>query len=157
GVYDEGFAVDRAQGYSCDPSLSIPGADRALRDIEAAMDAIRVMPFVDPTRMVIGGQSRGGILSVAYAGRHREQVRGVINFVGGWLSARCAAAMTEVNQALLKRGASYPGEMIWLYGDQDPFYALYASRDNFAVFQAAGGNGTFHTFPAPPYDTGHRI
>ncbi|MGH7302169.1 MAG: alpha/beta hydrolase family protein [Candidatus Rokuibacteriota bacterium] len=39
------------------------------------------MPFVDPTRVVIGGQSRGGILSVAYAGQHPQQIKGVINLV----------------------------------------------------------------------------
>jgi predicted acyl esterase len=38
GEYDEGFAIDRSRGYTCDPSLLIPGADRALRDIEAAME-----------------------------------------------------------------------------------------------------------------------
>lgn len=25
GEYDEGFAIDRSRGYTCDPSLSIPG------------------------------------------------------------------------------------------------------------------------------------
>ena len=41
------------------------------------MTAILAMPFVDRDRVVIGGQSRGGILSVAYGGLHGEQVRGV--------------------------------------------------------------------------------
>lgn len=76
GEYDEGFETIRARGYTCDPSRAIPGADRALRDIEAAMVAILAMPFVDRDRVVIGGQSRGGILSVAYGGLHGEQVRG---------------------------------------------------------------------------------
>jgi dienelactone hydrolase len=89
GVYDEGFAMDRALGYTCDPARSLPGADRALRDIEAAMDAILAMPFVDRDRVIIGGQSRGGILSVAYAGQQPEQIKGVINFVGGWLGTGC--------------------------------------------------------------------
>jgi pimeloyl-ACP methyl ester carboxylesterase len=84
GEYDEGFEVVPALGYACDPSRAIPGADRALRDIEAAMAAILAMPFVDRDRVVIGGQSRGGILSVADAGLHPEQLKGVINFVGGW-------------------------------------------------------------------------
>jgi dipeptidyl aminopeptidase/acylaminoacyl peptidase len=48
------------------------------------MDAVLAFPFVDPTRVVIGGQSRGGILSIAYAGQRPEQVKGVVNFVGGW-------------------------------------------------------------------------
>jgi dienelactone hydrolase len=83
GLYDEGFATDRSAGYSCDPAFSIPGADRGLQDINAAMTAILAMPFVDRDRVVIGGQSRGGILSVAYAGQHPTQIKGVINFVGG--------------------------------------------------------------------------
>jgi dienelactone hydrolase len=155
GRYNEGFAVDRALGYSCDPLLSTPGADRALRDIAAAMDAILAMPFVDRDRIIIGGQSRGGILSVAYAGQHPEQIKGVINFVGGWLSAGCSRA-TTINQGLFKRGARYPGDTIWLYGDGDPFYSLSHSRKNFAAFQAAGGKGTFHTFPETGY-IGHRL
>src|SRR5262245_22566105 len=99
GVYDEGFWPDRSRGYACDQTLSPAGADRALRDVEAAVRAIVAMPFVDRTRVVIGGQSRGGILSVAYAGLHRGEVKGVINFVGGWNGTRCQHAAT-INQAL---------------------------------------------------------
>jgi pimeloyl-ACP methyl ester carboxylesterase len=156
GEYDEGFASDRSRGYTCDPSLAIPGADRALRDIEAAMGAILTMPFVDRNRVVIGGQSRGGILSVAYAGQHPEQVKGVINFVGGWLGYGCQTVST-VNQELFKRGARYPSDMLWLYGDWDQFYPLFHSRENFAAFQTAGGKGVFHEFAPPPGFGGHGI
>ena len=112
GEYDEGFATDRSAGYTCEASLSIAGADRALRDIEAALDAILAMPFVDKNRVVIGGQSRGAL---------------------------------------------YPEDTIWLYGDADPFYPLSHSRDNFVVFQKAGGKGAFHALVPPPGTIGHRI
>jgi pimeloyl-ACP methyl ester carboxylesterase len=156
GEYDEGFAANRSDGYTCEPRLSIAGADRALRDIEAAMEVIMAMPFVDRNRIVVGGQSRGGILSVAYAGQHPEQVKGVINFVGGWLGYGCAT-VSEVNQTLFKRGARYPGKSIWLYGDWDALYPLFHSRENFAAFQAAGGKGVFHEFRPPPGFSGHGI
>ena len=156
GTYDEGFAGVPLTGYACDPVASLPGADRGLRDIEAAMDVILAMPFVDRTRVVIGGQSRGGILSVAHAGRRPEQVKGVINFVGGWNGVRCAHA-THNNQAVFARGARYPEETLWLYGDQDPFYPLSHSRANFAAFEHAGGKGTFLEFPKPATSIGHRI
>jgi dienelactone hydrolase len=154
-LYDEGFALDRALGYTCDPAQSIPGADRALRDMAAAMDAILAMPFVDRDRVIIGGQSRGGILSVAYAGQHPAQIKGVINFVGGWLGAGCPTAST-INQGLFQCGARYPGDTLWLYGVGDPFYPLSHSQENFTAFQAAGGKGAFHTFPQPE-SSGHRI
>jgi dienelactone hydrolase len=156
GLYDEGFAPDRTLGYSCDPAQSLPGADRALRDIAASLDAILAMPFVDRDHIVIGGQSRGGILAVAYAGLHPAQVKGVINFVGGWVgSPRCATARA-INQELFRRGAHYPGDTLWLYGDGDTFYPLSHSRENFAAFQAAGGKGTFQAFPQPE-SRGHNL
>jgi pimeloyl-ACP methyl ester carboxylesterase len=153
GEYDEGFSTIRALGYSCIPSLSLEGADRALRDIDAAMKAILEMPFVDAKRVVVGGLSRGGALSVAYAGTHPTQVRGVINFVGGWLGKPCPT-MGSVNQSLFNRGAAYPGESIWLYAENDSYYSLSHSRENFAVFKAAGGKGNFYEFVVPT-ENGH--
>jgi len=74
-LYDEGFKRDRQQGYACDPALSLPGAERALRDIAASMEAIEGMPFVDRSHMLMGGTSRGGILSIAYASLHPDQLK----------------------------------------------------------------------------------
>ncbi len=155
GIYDEGFEVDRSKGYSCTPMLSIPGAERALNDIAVAMEAILAMPFVDRDRVVIGGQSRGGILSVAYAGQHPEQVKGVINFVGGWMGTGCMNA-ERINQEIFRRGARYPGDTLWLYGEDDPFYSLSHSRKNFEAFQKAGGKGIFNSFPEAK-SIGHRL
>jgi dienelactone hydrolase len=156
GLYDEGFATDRSRGYTCDPPRSLAGADRALRDVDAAMDAILAMPFVDRERVVLSGQSRGGILSVAFAGRRPELIKGVINFVGGWLGTGCSTA-GAINKTLFNSGARYDRETIWLYGDNDPFYPLSHSRENFAAFRNAGGKGTFHEYPAPPGANGHVI
>jgi len=83
GHYDEGFAPNRSLGYACDLPYSLPGAERALRDIEAAMDAILAFPFVDPTRVVIAGQSRGGILSVAYPLSHSRESFAAFQRAGG--------------------------------------------------------------------------
>jgi pimeloyl-ACP methyl ester carboxylesterase len=156
GTYDEGFAgvaADRLcvrSGRVAARRRPRPAGHRS-RDGRDPRDAVR-----RPTRVVIGGQSRGGILSVAYAGRRPEQVKGVINFVGGWNGARCDHA-THNNQAVFARGARYSEETLWLYGDQDPFYPLSHSRANFAAFEHAGGKGTFLEFPKPATSTGHRI
>ena len=155
GQYDEGFEVDRARGYSCDKARSRNGFDRALRDLDAAMTAILAMPFVDQNRIVIGGHSRGGILSVAYAGKHPARIKGVINFVGGWLGTGCPMADT-INQAIFKQGARYPSDTIWLYAEGDLFYSLAHSRKNFEAFQAAGGKGSFIAFTQSEA-IGHRL
>src|SRR5262245_6831164 len=148
GLYDEGISADRAKGYTGDPTRSLAGADRALRDIEAAIAALRRRPDVAPSPILIGGQSRGGAMAVAYAGAHPDEVFGVINFVGGWLGEGHSAAQT-VNQTLFGRGVRFSGRMLWLYGRPDPFYSIPHSRESFAAFEKAGGRGTFLEFDVP--------
>jgi len=148
GLYDEGFSADRRQGYTCDFDRSLSGAERALDDIAAAMTSLKQRPDVAPSRVLIGGQSRGGILSVAYAGMHPDQIFGVINFVGGWMGTGCDTA-SRLNGTLFERGARFGRPTLWLYGHHDPFYDIEHSRNNFASFQSAGGHGTFLEFDVP--------
>lgn len=154
GLYDEGLD-ERRERYSCDPDRSLPGAERALADIDAAIIALRQRPDVDPRRVVISGISRGGVLSVAYAGDHPGTVLGAINFVGGWLGTGCASA-TAVNAALFRRGAAFGGPTLWLYGRDDPYYSIEHSRANFETFAGAGGKGEFVVFDVPSKN-GHTL
>ncbi len=147
GLYDEEF------NRTGKPVLSV--ADRALSDIDAAVAILRRRQDVALGRVLIGGHSRGGALSIAYAGMHPEQTLGVINFVGGWLSERSPAA-EFVNQTLFDRGAGYGRSTIWLYGLGDPFYSIAHSKKNFAAFEKAGGHGTFLEFDIPS-DVGHNV
>ncbi len=148
GQYDEGFSAERAKGYTCDADISLAGADRALRDIEAIIPALVRRPEVAPSRILIGGQSRGGVLSVAYSGAHPEQIFAIINFVGGWVGDGCTTA-SAINQNLFEQGARFKRPMLWLYGRHDPFYSISHSRENFAAFQKAAGQGSFLEFDVP--------
>lgn len=153
GLYEEGFETDRSR-YSCRAALSLPGADRALADIQVAMTHIRQRSDVDARRVVIGGVSRGGILATAYAGLHPREVVGAINFVGGWIGALCPDA-AKVSGELFTRGASFPGPTLWLYGEADPYYPIAHSRANFNAFRSAGGTGTFEVLMPPKGLDGH--
>jgi pimeloyl-ACP methyl ester carboxylesterase len=155
GIYDEGFAPDRTQGYSCDPTRSLPGADRALDDIKAAGEALRQRPDVAAGRFLVGGVSRGGMLAIAYAGTYPEQVLGVLNFVGGWLGEGCGTA-GDINGALFQRGGKFDRPTLWLYGQHDSYYSIEHSRSNFDAFRGAGGNGEFFEF-AVPNGIGHGV
>jgi pimeloyl-ACP methyl ester carboxylesterase len=155
GLYDEGFAPDRTQGYSCDPDRSLPGADRALDDIKAAVEALQQRSDVAAGPILIGGVSRGGVLAIAYAGMHPEQVLGVLNFVGGWMGEGCSTA-SEINGALFQRGGKFSRPTLWLYGQHDSYYSIEHSRSNFDAFKKAGGKGEFFEFVVPD-GIGHRL
>lgn len=103
---DEGFELDRSK-YSCDPKLSLPGLDRAVADLGAAAGYVAVRPDVDNKRMLIGGQSRGGAASIAYAGAHPSRFIGVLNFVGGWVDDACRYS-NLINGEGFRHGATYP-------------------------------------------------
>lgn len=119
GLYDEGFAEDRSQGYSPKAALSLPGAERALIDANAALAALKKRPDVASGRALLGGQSRGGVVAIMQAGQSPNEVSGVINFVGGWVGENWGDA--AINPTLFKRIGSFGGPVLSIYGEQDPF------------------------------------
>lgn len=104
GEYGEGLAPD-GSGYSCDAGIAMAGFERAVEDMDAVVRHLQERPDIDKDRTVIGGVSRGGILSVAYAGMRPGTFRGAINFNGGWLGRACPSHET-VNPRLFQRGAA---------------------------------------------------
>lgn len=145
GLYGEGLNVNR-RGYTCDASRTMTGVRRALVDIEAAMKLLKARPDVDSTRIVVGGQSRGGVLSIAYAGSDRDELRGAINFAGNWLDEECDTS-SSVNKRITSMGSTFPERTLWLYGGQDEDQSLNETRRIFRNFMSHGGKGRLATYP----------
>jgi dienelactone hydrolase len=155
GFNDEELSRNGKFKLACDTDMALRDSDRALTDIDAAIAVLRRRQDVAPGPVLIGGHSRGGVLSVAYAGMHPEQTLGVINFVGGWIGDRCAVS-ESINQPLFVRGVRYDRPTIWLYGQGDHYYSMAHSKKNFAAFEQAGGQGKFFEFDTPG-DVGHDV
>ncbi|QWW69947.1 S9 family peptidase [Rhizobium sp. WYJ-E13] len=141
GAYGEGLAPD-GSGYSCNVDIAIAGFERAVEDMDAVVRHLRERPDVDESRLVIAGVSRGGILSIAYAGMRPATFRGAVNFNGGWLGRGCANHEI-VNPRLFERGAPAGISTLWLHGTHDQYYRIEHCRGNFERFRAAGGQGKF--------------
>jgi dienelactone hydrolase len=145
GAYGEGLAAD-GSGYSCDEAIAIAGFERAIEDVDAVVNHLRDGFDVDRDRLVIGGVSRGGILSIAYAGMRPHTFHGAINFNGGWLGRACPSHEI-VNPALFERGATAGISTLWLHGSQDQYYRIGHCKGNFERFRSAGGRGKFVAAP----------
>jgi pimeloyl-ACP methyl ester carboxylesterase len=155
GLYDEGFKPDRS-GYSCQEDLALAGAAHALEDLNVITDWLRMRADVDTTRMLIGGSSRGGILSIAHTAQRPDVYLAAIDFVGGWIAEGCGDYLA-INRTLFVDGAAFPGQSLWLYGENDSFYSLPYSRTNFDAFSRAGGMGTMVELTRSPGLNGHFI
>ncbi len=141
GKYGEGLA-EGGIGYSCEIETTMRGFERAVEDLDAVMDHIKTRDDVDFGKIAVGGVSRGGILSIAYAGMRPTAFSGAINFNGGWLGVGCPTYET-INPLIFKMGASAKISTLWLHGTKDNYYPISHCRGNFDAFIAAGGKGTF--------------
>jgi pimeloyl-ACP methyl ester carboxylesterase len=104
--------------------------------------------------MLSAGTSRGGILAIVHPAQRPDRFAGVVNFVGGWLGEGCQDALA-VNRPTFVHGAGFPRSTLWLYADNDTFYALSHSRGNFDAFAAAGGTGSFQVYSRAQTLNGH--
>lgn len=153
GLYDEGFAEDRSQGYSPKSAISLAGAERALEDANAAMAALKRRPIVQSGKTLLAGVSRGGVVAIMQAGQNPDQVAGVINFVGGWVRERCCNG--PINPTLFRRIGSFGGPVISIYGEEDAYYSIEHSRSNLAEMDKLGTNSQLHIVEVPSYRNGH--
>jgi dienelactone hydrolase len=87
-----------------------------LDDALAGLAALRAMPGIDATRIVVGGQSRGGQLAMLSAERDRR-VRAILNFSGG---AAAWGRSADIRQRLIAAVGAL----------EAPIYLGYAEDDN---------------------------
>lgn len=155
GLYDEGFSEDRSQGYSIEAHLSLPGAERALIDANAALAALRERSDVSDDAVLFSGVSRGGVVALMQAGDQPEDTAGVINFVGGWMTE--SPGDPEINPTLFRRIEGYEGRVLSIYGDDDTFYSIDHSRANLAQIEEVGAESEFHVVTVPEFNSGHWV
>ncbi|HEY4248666.1 MAG TPA: alpha/beta fold hydrolase [Lacunisphaera sp.] len=138
----------KSEGANIEESTAPQGIqlDSAVEDLDAVVEYLKAQPHVDPTRIVLAGQSRGGFLSVVYAGRNPDKVTGVLNFAGGWWGEHMPGAdFNPIQFRQAGRTAKVP--MLWLYAGHDSFYSLEYTEKNFQEFRAAGGKGRLLEVP----------
>lgn len=141
----------------CKAGAWIQGLTEATEDIDAVIHYSLSLPGIKPRAITLWGVSRGGFLAVHYAanGAFRNSIRGVVNFVGGWVAQAEDNCPQDFNLAEFRTlGLSATQPMLWLYGSNDKFYGDKAPKEYSAAFQAAGGQMDFIEFSNIP-DNGH--
>jgi len=140
----------------CEASAVAAGLASALEDVDGVIAFAAAQPYIQADQMVLAGVSRGGYLSVLYAGKgtHRDRIKGVINFSGGWVGEGCRTDFNAAGYAAAAPHISFP--TLWLYAVGDRLYAPPAIQGYVRTFTEAGGRATFHLYDPLPGD-GHRL
>ncbi len=155
GTYmEECFGCNPKQYYA----VGVRGLDEGLKDVDAAFAYTLAQPFVDTARVVLAGQSRGGFLSVLYAGRHPDRIRGVISFSGGWF--RIAAnqppeSVPFMTDRFRQAGERYTKPMLWLYREADSRFPPSTINQFHESFRSRGGKATLRLYGNDSGRDGH--
>ena len=108
-------------------------------DIEAALVALLKQNWVDRERIIIGGQSYGGLAAMAFGVRQFPGVRALINFAGG---LRVDGRGCDWKNSLIKAFASYATNTslpsLWFYGENDSYFDHPLAMQLLNAYQSAG-------------------
>ena len=123
--------------FGCD---MLGNAQGQARDMLAALAYARRQSWVDPQRIVVAGQSYGGMAALALATRVLPGVRGVLNFSGG---LRVDMPGCDWQGALAKAFATFGAynhiPSLWLYGANDSYFSPALAQRLFRSFTGSGG------------------
>lgn len=135
----EGFAAStgRYRDHGCD--MTNNGYTQA-ENIRDAVSYARAQPWVDEDRIVVAGQSYGGLATIALGTHALPGVRGLINFAGGLADTdqRCDWR-AELVEAFGDYGRKNILPTLWMYGVNDSLFDPDLVERMHNAFVGAGG------------------
>jgi len=138
------------------------GEQNAADDVMAAYDYARTLPYVDGQRMILAGQSAGGMVSMVTAGtRNPEGLVAVLSFAAGRggnpdFRPGVPCAVEPVAKLLESVGKNVRVPVLFHYAENDHYFNAATSRLWYDRFTAAGARADYVLQPAFGRD-GHYI
>ncbi len=156
-----GVVPDTEESGPCDNRAYKPMTEAAAHQIRTAATFAATLPFVDASRIILMGQSVGGLATIIAAGKNVPGVVAAINVAGGSGGAprvrpRKPCSPERLQEFFALAGKSTKVPTLWLYAENDLFWGADIPRRWHQAFERAGGAATF--VMTPPVDTdGHKL
>jgi dienelactone hydrolase len=138
------------------------GESAAAQDVMAAYDFTRTLPYVDPHRMMLAGQSAGGMVAVYTAATRQPQgLVAVLSFAAGRggdpeINPGVPCATEAVARIMDAIGKSVRVPVLFHYAENDLFFSPKVSREWYERFARYGADAEYALQPAFGKD-GHYI
>ena len=160
-IVRRGFGRSEGQApppVKCDHRDYAGRAREEAEDIAAALHALEAFPSVDSSRMVVLGQSAGGLATVALSANPPPGVVAIVNFAGGHGSTGpdqvCEPDRLVDAYGQFGKTARLPE--LWIYTQNDHYFGPALSHRFHEAFTAGGGAADYHLLP-PFEDDGHLL
>lgn len=128
------------------------GEREAAADVLAAYRFAQKLPYVDARRMVLAGQSAGGVVSLYAATQSPPGLQAVLAFAAGRGADPChpgvPCAPAGVGAIFEEMGKSVKVPVLLYYAENDLSFGPATSRAWYASFEAGGGQAEFILQPA---------
>src|SRR4051812_30813415 len=152
GFGETGGFYAESPGSCGDPDFR-HGERAAAADVLAAYTFAQKLPYVDPTRMILAGQSAGGVVSLYAASESPPGLRAVMAFAagrgadaGGKPGVPCAAA--ALGTLFQEMGKAIKVPTLLYYAENDLFFGPSTARMWFSRLRQGAPNAELVVQPA---------
>lgn len=143
-----GFSKSRGEYSDFGCNMTSNGHLQA-NDLQNTLEYLQTQTWVDKDRIVVAGQSYGGLATMAFGTRKFPGVKGLINFSGG---LRADGGNCQWQQALVTAFSSYGRQStlpsLWFYGANDSYFNHGIAAQLHHAYVNAGGNARLVAFGA---------
>lgn len=142
----QGFAesTGRYADHGC--NMTANGYAHA-EDILAALHYARRQDWIDAGRIVVAGQSYGGLATIALGTRQLAGVRGLVNIAGGLRDdGQGCDWRAELVRAFGAYGENNKIPSLWMYGANDSLFGPELVARMHTAFVGAGGKARMYDF-----------
>ncbi len=149
GFGETGGPFAEAVGESCVAERYVASARESARDLDALVVYATGLPYAKPNGAIVVGQSAGGWAALGYNSMPHPKVAAMVSMAGGrggrvnnQPNRNCRA--DQLAQAAGKLGETATTPMVWVYTENDSFFAPQIASDLHFRFTQAGGQAVLH-------------
>jgi dienelactone hydrolase len=136
----KGFS--KSTGEYADPGCDMTAhGELQADDVQSTLEYLDQQPWVDKNRVLVAGQSYGGLTAMAFGTRHFPGVKGLINFAGGLrMHGGDCRWRASLIQAFATYGAHTDLPSLWFYGANDHHFSPQLAAKLHDAYVQAGGH-----------------
>lgn len=115
--------------------------DAQAEDLTTVVRWLTTQPWADTGRMLMMGQSHGGLTTMAYSQNPQPGFKLFVNFAGGLRSMGGCQWELALRDAMGTYGKTSRTPSLWFYGENDSLFPPNVIKPAFEAFVASGGRG----------------